>query len=281
MQDISLTLPDDFSNAYSTEASVYFYQTHQSSKNNRIVFKQNVISFLVEGQKEVFSSNQKLSVNNDNILLIQAGNILMTEKTTNNNKYISVLFFFSDMFVFDFIEKISKKPITTKHKNEVTIISKDAFVSHFEQSLFLLQNSLHTNMGLTVTKLEEIVFYLYEQYPVELNNFLQNITQGNRDKPFTEIIKKHSTNNLSIQELAFLCNMSISTFKRKFKEVYNITPKQFFITERMNKAVSYLKKNKKPSEVYHELGYENLSAFSNEFKKHFGVSPKKGYELNI
>ena len=32
---------------------------------------------------------------------------------------------------------------------------------------------------------------------------------------------------------------------------------------------------KRPSEIYADLGYENLSAFSTEFKKHFGMPPKQ------
>ena len=42
----------------------------------------------------------------------------------------------------------------------------------------------------------------------------------------------------------------------------------------MEKAGLLLRQNKKPSEIYYELEYENLSSFSNEFKKFFGVSPK-------
>ena len=42
----------------------------------------------------------------------------------------------------------------------------------------------------------------------------------------------------------------------------------------MARAALLLKQSKRPSEIYFDLGYENLSAFSNEFKKHFGVSPK-------
>jgi AraC-like DNA-binding protein len=80
---------------------------------------------------------------------------------------------------------------------------------------------------------------------------------------------------LTIDELAFLCNMSVSTFKRHFSEVFHTSPKKYFIQNRMEKAKKLLQLNKRTSEIYFELGYSNLSSFSSEFKKHFGVSPKQ------
>lgn len=51
------------------------------------------------------------------------------------------------------------------------------------------------------------------------------------------------------------------------------------MNHRMEKAKQLLQKHKKPSEIYLDLGYENLSSFSLEFKKIYGVSPSK-FELN-
>jgi AraC-like DNA-binding protein len=43
---------------------------------------------------------------------------------------------------------------------------------------------------------------------------------------------------------------------------------------RMERAKAMLNDRKlRPSEIYLDLGYESLAAFSTEFKKHFGVAP--------
>jgi AraC-like DNA-binding protein len=123
------------------------------------------------------------------------------------------------------------------------------------------------------TKLEEILLYLIERERPVLTDFIHTALQSVPSPEIIEVIKNPANINLTVEELAFLCSMSISTFKRKFAEIYNTSPKKYFIEQKMKQAVYWLRQNKRPSEIYYELGYENLSAFSNEFKKCFGVSP--------
>ena len=268
-------MPDDFYDGKPADTNIYFYKVTQSSKNNRIIFRQNLLCFLLEGQKQVLSGNDQALIDNSQVLLLQTGNVLMSEKTATNNSFKNILLFFSDRFLLNFVSEKEIKTNTTGVRSKTMItLPKDNYIQNFENSLLLLETSLNKNKELAVAKLEEILLYLLERNSSEITGFIKNAVDRNKHISFTEIIKRYASQGLRIDELAFLCNMSTSTFKRKFSEVYNTTPKQYFIEQKMNKAVFLLKQNKRPSEIYFELGYENLSAFSNEFKKHFGISPR-------
>ncbi len=80
--------------------------------------------------------------------------------------------------------------------------------------------------------------------------------------------------NFGIKRFAFLTGRSLSAFKREFKETFDETPNRWLIHRRLQEAHFLIeKKNKKPSEIYLELGFETLSHFSFAFKKQFGLTP--------
>ncbi|WP_412766899.1 helix-turn-helix domain-containing protein [Tenacibaculum polynesiense] len=70
--------------------------------------------------------------------------------------------------------------------------------------------------------------------------------------------------------------MSLSTFKRNFVKEYQTSPGKWFRDKRLLKAKELLKNaNVTPSDIYLELGYQNLSNFSAAFKKKFKISPSE------
>lgn len=80
--------------------------------------------------------------------------------------------------------------------------------------------------------------------------------------------------NVSIQRLAYMTGRSLSAFKRDFKEIFNQTPNRWLVQKRLQEAHFLIQqKNKKPIEIYLELGFEDLSHFSYAFKNQFGYSP--------
>jgi AraC-like DNA-binding protein len=93
---------------------------------------------------------------------------------------------------------------------------------------------------------------------------------------FEEVIKENISLNLSVRELALLCNMSLSSFKRKFAELYIITPIKYFKKLKLEKACDLLKDlDIQISNIAPEVGIYSLTTFNRSFKSYYGKSPSQ------
>lgn len=82
--------------------------------------------------------------------------------------------------------------------------------------------------------------------------------------------------SVPVERLAEEANMSLSKFKRLFKQVFANTPYKYYLENRMGKAMQLLLQRKHSiSEIGFIVGYSNLSQFAKAFKKHYGVLPSK------
>ena len=74
--------------------------------------------------------------------------------------------------------------------------------------------------------------------------------------------------------IASLTGRSLAAFKRDFEKIFGIPPGRWLMQRRLEEARRLIKEDrKKPSDIYLDLGFENLSHFSFAFKKAFGKSP--------
>jgi AraC-like DNA-binding protein len=77
-----------------------------------------------------------------------------------------------------------------------------------------------------------------------------------------------------MERFAFLTALSLSAFKRDFKQLFGDTPNHWLVQRRLTEAHFLTKKMiKKPTDIYQDLGFEDLSHFSYAFKKRFNVTP--------
>ena len=82
--------------------------------------------------------------------------------------------------------------------------------------------------------------------------------------------------SLSIEEIAQLCHMTATYFRKLFKEYSGISPTQFRIQKKLETAKSLLlTSDMTVSEISDYLGFENVSYFSKLFKKYEKISPSK------
>jgi len=129
--------------------------------------------------------------------------------------------------------------------------------------------------NLLSVKFEEIMLYLISKYGDKFEQYLQSLI-SKETSSFKSIIESNVYSNLKLEDIAFLCNMSLSTFKRHFRNEYNLSPGKWLQDKRLIRAKEILKHGKlKPSDIYMEYGYNNLSNFSVAFKNKFGVNPKE------
>ncbi|CAA7193696.1 helix-turn-helix domain-containing protein [Chryseobacterium potabilaquae] len=87
-------------------------------------------------------------------------------------------------------------------------------------------------------------------------------------------MEKNYMFNMPLERFGYLTGRSLSTFNRDFRKVFETTPQRWLTQKRLQLAYYHLtEKHKKPSDVFLEVGFEDLSHFSYAFKKQYGFSP--------
>ena len=276
-----ITLPDELNLNSSSSICVYDYESTKEISKQQILLNKNTFSFLQEGKKEIFFDNSSFAIDNSQFLLMKSGHYLMTEKLSNiEDYYRSILFFFSNEDVLKFIRKFELNPTESSKLYSTYSFNYDSFIKRFADSLLDISKlSTAIQKNILDAKFEEIMLYLVEFKGVD---FLYSIINNsdNKSQRFIQTIESNQLNKLTIKELSFLSNMSVSTFKREFEKHFQSSPSKWFQEKRLEHSAFLLKnKSKRPSDIYEEIGYENLSNFIQAFKMKFGITPKQ-YQSN-
>ncbi|MEA2013378.1 MAG: helix-turn-helix domain-containing protein [Verrucomicrobiota bacterium] len=89
-------------------------------------------------------------------------------------------------------------------------------------------------------------------------------------------IEENYKKEISLNNLAEIANMSISSLSRLFKKTMNKTPVKYLVEFRINKAKELLEKNKMQiTETAFATGFTDSNYFSRQFKQITGISPRK------
>jgi AraC-like DNA-binding protein len=265
--------------------SILRYRTNAPAARSKITLQQNLITFLLDGEKTVHFAGTQVSVKPHQFVLLAAGNCLMSEKIAQKNKdYHSILIFFDNNLLQDFFDRhatlLGKKALPPGHQ-PFLLLEKDDFLVNFTHSLDSMLNvGKPIYHELEKLKLEELFLYLAMQYPGQLAQIRNMSYETDDDWAIRQAVTSHVSSNVTVEELAFLCNMSLSTFKRRFAKLYGTSPNKWLLEMKMQKAAQLLRRGEhKVSEIYFELGYENLSSFIQSFKQVHGITPKQ-YQLS-
>tara|TARA_B110000091_G_C13783737_1_gene462356 strand:- start:777 stop:1610 length:834 start_codon:yes stop_codon:yes gene_type:complete len=272
-----INLPEDLALVNSHSIQLYDYQNPTDSDKLQINLSKNTVSFLQKGSKEVIHDNKTISIQNSEFLIMKSGHCLMTEKRPpSKESYNSILLFFSDEDLTTFKNKFNYLNKRTSVKTSILTIQYDDFIRKFVESLKdILQMNPVSKSRMTALKFEELMLYVSE---IKGFNFIDSLDIDSNKNVinFKNIIQSNKLNKLTLKELSFLCNMSISTFKRMFEKHYKHSPIKWFQDQRLNYAAFLLtKENRKSSEIFSLIGYENHANFIKAFKNKFGETPKK------
>jgi AraC-like DNA-binding protein len=250
-----------------------FKMTHNVVKS-KVNLSKNMFSFLQVGKKQVHFAGTSVAVNKAQSLLLKKGNWLWTELLDVEAIYYCKLFFFSEKKLIDFLSKYTKDVKPYKEDVPYFVIENDAYIAAFISSLSSNTFKNHSySDALLVLKFEEIMLYLLNKYGNKFEYYLHSLI-SKEVSPFKNVVESNVHSNLKLAEIAFLCNMSLSTFKRQFTNEYNEPPGKWLQDKRLQKAKELLQTgNLKASDIYLSIGYNNLSNFSVAFKNKFGVSP--------
>jgi len=161
-------------------------------------------------------------------------------------------------------------------------IGSSILVTHFIESLGLyFEHREQMNTELLLLKIKEIVLILLQTNAASTLSSLFLDLYSPRQASISEVIESNIHSDLSLEELAALSSMSLSTFKRAFQKQYQDTPANYLKEKRLVETQKLLlKTDLSVSEICYRVGFKDIAHFSRSFKEKYTVSPTHFRSLN-
>ena len=255
---------------------VYDFKMTDDVVKSKVNLGMNMFSFLQVGKKQVHFAGASVAVNKDQSLLLKKGNWLWTELLDTDKIYYCKLLFFSEKRLKEFLEQHCKNKQSQENEAPYFIIRNDSYIISYLNSLSTISEAPKLfKENLLSVKFEELLLYLMHKYEGKFESYLHSLIIK-ETSPLKRIVESKIQSNLNLEEISFLCNMSLSTFKRHFIKEFKVSPGKWLIDKRLQRAKEILEHGySKPTDIYLEIGYKNLSNFSIAFKNKFGINPSE------
>ena len=90
------------------------------------------------------------------------------------------------------------------------------------------------------------------------------------------VMEQHIETPISIEKIAESLNISRDVLERKFRSVTKVSPKQYYMRMRLERALDYLRHSTLSiTEIAASCGFSDSAHFAKVFKKTFGHSPSR------
>ena len=240
-----------------------------------VVFDQHMLIWFISGETKIIQANTSHVFGPGDTFLIprhQLATIINYPKDGLPHK--TVVMHLSVNRLKDFYTK-NRVDIIPSYPDKILRFDKHPLLESCLASLipyFELKQTLPESIA--SIKIEEAINIL-RTIDHDIDNFLANFEEPGKIN-LTDFMEKNYMFNMTMDKFGYLTGRSLTTFKRDFKKVFQTTPQKWLTQKRLELAHYQIReKKRKPSDVYLEVGFENLSHFTAAFKKHFGYAPTK------
>lgn len=238
-----------------------------------LLFDDHMLIWFISGETKIIQADSTYYFKTGDIFLIPRNHLAtIINYPKDGQPHKTVVMHLSTERLKKFYEKID---IEKKYSTEQKIYSfnQHPLLESYLSSLipyFDLKGQFPENIA--SLKITEAISILRE-IDKNIDRLLTNFDEPGK-VDLINFMERNYMFNMSLEKLGYLSGRSLSTFNRDFKKHFNTTPQKWLTKKRLELAYYQLTvKKKKPSEIYLEVGFEDLSHFSFAFKNQYGVSP--------
>ena len=241
--------------------------------------------YVISGCAEVITPTKRVTATEREGLVMQCGNYLNEYLTTAQmgdceaiaiHLHLDVLKMIYDKEFPDFLLNVKK--ITPIGCDKLT--TSKLLESYITSLQFYFDNPALVSEELLKIKLKELILLLAKTDNAEA---IQSLVAGLFTKAeidFKEVVETNLYNNFTLEELAALCSLSLSSFKREFVKYYSLSPAKYIKKRKLERAAKLLKSTVlRISDVAYDCGFSDLAHFSRSFQKAYDTSPSD-FRLN-
>ena len=254
---------------------LYSCVDHKQRANESFV-PEHALGYIIAGETHWKTNEDTKVFGAGTIGLVRRNQLLKSEKIPSPGgefKSISILLDQAFLRKYSAEQKLSPAKIYTG--NPISILPPNPFIKgYFDSLLPYFESTENVSDSMAELKTREAVELLLKANPM-FHDFLFDFSEPYKID-LEAYMNKNFMFNVPAAQFAKLTGRSLASFKRDFEKVFRTSPRQWLQQKRLSEAYYLIReKGQKPSEVYLDVGFENLSHFSYTFKKAFGVVPSR------
>jgi len=252
--------------------SCYF---SRSSKGEQFV-PEHTLVYIISGSLVMTDNSHTISFNPGDIYFCRRSNLVKYAKCPpDRGEYQSISIYFDQQTLrnisLEYGYKAEQQDVTPAFQR---ISSSE--MGNYMRSLLAYETILK-RIGtdeLLFVKQKEAILLLLQLVPSVKNVLFDFSEPGKID--LEGFMERNYHYNVQMQRFAYLTGRSLATFKRDFEKIFSTSPSRWLQERRLQEAYYMIKEQRKtPSDVYLDVGFEDLSHFSFVFKKKYGIPPSK------
>lgn len=258
----------------SSQAFVKYSHSNNEIQDILLAIHQPFILCVKQGTVNLSCKDKIWHIETNEVVIVNRGNYIMSEDLSVNSNFDALLFFINPYFISHLKDKKSAIIDVFNSNIDVVPVQFNSYIKNYVQTFSLLfedKSPLLNEKDFLDIKSKEFLYYLEKNILGKRDCPEPSIK--NENKKLQQVIENKWEQH-TLKELAFLCCMSESKFKRKFHQLYNKTPGVWVREKKLRKAKEILKKS--DTKIYllaNDLGFRDAKYFSRLFKNLYGVTP--------
>ncbi|QEE51181.1 helix-turn-helix transcriptional regulator [Flavobacterium alkalisoli] len=238
-----------------------------------VVFEHHILVWFISGETKIIQADAVYTFNAGDIFLIPRNQLATVINYPKDGKpHKAVAMYLTKDRLKDFYSK-NKPTAKSQPLQKVYRFTKHPLLeSCFASLIYYFEIGENLPEDIANLKIEEAVRIL-RSTDSSVDGVLANFEEPGKIN-LSDFMERNFMFNMTLEKFAYLTGRSLATYRRDFKKIYNTTPQKWLTEKRLKLAhYSILEKQKRPVDVYIEVGFENLSHFSYAFKNYFGYGP--------
>ncbi|MDP4265390.1 MAG: AraC family transcriptional regulator [Bacteroidota bacterium] len=216
---------------------------------------------------------------------VREGDILFVKKGANlthqffDDEFCAIFIFIPDDFIKEFIKRnkilTDDGQINLFGQDAILRIERDELLDSYCRSIqSYLSLSEKPNEQLQKLKFEELLLSLFSNKKHHgLTDYFISLCQ-NQEYHMNRVMEENFAYNLNLEDYAQLCHMSLSGFKKSFKQYYATTPAAWLKNRKLDHARhKVITSDSNINQISFECGFEDTSHFIRAFKEKYNLTP--------
>jgi AraC family transcriptional regulator, exoenzyme S synthesis regulatory protein ExsA len=235
----------------------------------------HIFSYIVSGEQEIWSANETYAFQAGDYRFFRRNQLTKYIKRPGRSDFRSIAVHIDEATLRAMAPLYANTTSGVYRGKDVELLTPHVYLESYVNSLIpYFANPNGMDQAMVALKTKELVLLLLRTYPLLKHALFDFDAPGRID--LVAFMNSHYRYNVGLDRMAFLTGRSLSTFKRDFKKTFHTTAGRWLTQKRLEEANFLIsQKGKKASEIYLDLGFEDLSHFSFAYKKAFGKAPSR------